>query len=49
MKKVKRTFTPENRESILREAQREGKMETCRKYNGTGHPAIAFLVTQMAT
>lgn len=33
MKKIKRTFTPENRESILREAQREGKMETCRKYN----------------
>lgn len=33
MKKEKRVFTPEHRESILKEAARLGKTETCRKYN----------------
>jgi transposase-like protein len=33
MKKEKRVFTPEHRESILKEALREGKTETCRQYN----------------
>jgi putative transposase len=33
MSKVKRSFTPEERLSLLQEAEREGYMETCRKYN----------------
>lgn len=31
--KTKRTFSPEDRLSILQEAQREGQTATCRKYN----------------
>lgn len=33
MKSTKRKFTPEDRLSILQEAQREGHSVTCRKYN----------------
>lgn len=33
MTKVRRKFTPEERLSILHEAQREGRSETLRKYN----------------
>lgn len=33
MTKERRTFTPEDRLSILQEAQREGQAQTCRKYN----------------
>ena len=33
MPRGKRSFTPEERLSILQEAEREGYMETCRKYN----------------
>lgn len=33
MTRVKRSFTPEERLSLLQEAEREGYMETCRKYN----------------
>jgi transposase-like protein len=33
MTKLKRTFTAEERLSILKEAQREGRAETLRKYN----------------
>jgi transposase-like protein len=33
MKKERRTFSPEDRLSILQEAGREGQSETCRKYN----------------
>jgi len=33
MTKMKRKFTPEERLSILREAEREGRAETIRKYN----------------
>lgn len=33
MSKEKRSFTPEERLSLLQEAEREGYMETCRKYN----------------
>ncbi|MFN8414805.1 MAG: transposase [Cytophagaceae bacterium] len=33
MTRVKRSFSPEDRLSILKEAEREGYMETCRKYN----------------
>lgn len=33
MSRVKRSFTPEERLSLLQEAEREGYMETCRKYN----------------
>ena len=33
MKKVNRKFTPEERLSILQEAQQEGNVEVCRKYN----------------
>lgn len=36
MTKKKKTFTPEEKLSILREAEREGFMETCRKYNLSG-------------
>lgn len=31
--KTKRKFSPEDRLSILQEAQREGQTATCRKYN----------------
>ena len=33
MSRAKRSFTPEERLSLLQEAEREGYMETCRKYN----------------
>jgi len=33
MKRERRTFSPEDRLSILQEASREGQSETCRKYN----------------
>jgi transposase-like protein len=33
MTKTRRSFTPEERLSLLQEAEREGYMETCRKYN----------------
>src|SRR6478609_55867 len=33
MPKTRRSFTPEDRLSIIQEAEREGYMETCRKYN----------------
>lgn len=33
MTKAKRQFTPEEKVSILQEAEREGHTETCRKYN----------------
>lgn len=33
MKRVKRTFSPEDRLSILKECEREGQSVTCRKYN----------------
>lgn len=33
MSKQRRQFTPEEKYSILQEAEREGHMETCRKYN----------------
>lgn len=34
--KAKRQFTPEEKYSILQEAEREGFMETCRKYQISG-------------
>ena len=33
MKRERRTFSPEDRLSILQEASREGQTQTCRKYN----------------
>lgn len=33
MSKIRRTFTPEERLSVVQEGQREGRSETCRKYN----------------
>jgi len=33
MSKTRRTFTPEEKYSILQEAERYGLSETCRKYN----------------
>ncbi len=33
MSKTRRQFTPEEKHSILQEAEREGQTETCRKYN----------------
>ncbi len=33
MTRAKRTFTPEDRLSLLQEAEREGISETCRKHN----------------
>ena len=33
MTKTRRSFTPEERLSLIREGEREGFMETCRKYN----------------
>ena len=32
MSKARRKFTPEEKHSILQEAEREGQTETCRKY-----------------
>lgn len=33
MSKTRRQFSPEEKHSILQEAEREGHSETCRKYN----------------
>lgn len=33
MPRTRRSFTPEDRLSLIQEAEREGYMETCRKYN----------------
>jgi putative transposase len=33
MPRTRRSFTPEERLSLVQEAEREGYMETCRKYN----------------
>jgi putative transposase len=33
MTKTRRSFTPEERLSLVQEAERDGYMETCRKYN----------------
>lgn len=33
MTRTRRSFTPEERLSLLQEAEREGFMETCRKHN----------------
>ena len=33
MSKIRRSFTPEDRYSIVQEAIRDGHAETCRKYN----------------
>ncbi len=33
MTRIKRTFTPEERLSLVQEASREGFTQTCRKYN----------------
>jgi transposase-like protein len=33
MTKTRRKFTPEEKQSILQEAEREGVVQTCRKYN----------------
>jgi putative transposase len=33
MTKTRRSFAPEERLSLVKEAEREGFMETCRKYN----------------
>lgn len=33
MSRVRRQFSPEEKHSILQEAEREGHSETCRKYN----------------
>jgi putative transposase len=33
MPRTRRTFSPEDRLSLIQEAEREGYMETCRKYN----------------
>jgi putative transposase len=33
MTKTRRTFTPEERYSIVQEGQREGRSQTCRKYH----------------
>ena len=33
MSKARRKFTPEEKHSILQEAERRGQTETCRKYN----------------
>ncbi|UHG94781.1 hypothetical protein [Spirosoma oryzicola] len=43
MSKIRRSFTPEDRYSIVQEAICDGHAETCRKYNGTGHPAFPFV------
>lgn len=39
---------PEDRYSIVQEAIRDGHAETCRKYNGSGHPVVAFLAAKVA-
>lgn len=46
--KIRRSFTPEDRYSIVQEAIRDGHADTCRKYNGTRHPAVPFVAAQVA-
>ena len=41
MLRGKRSLTPEERLSLLQEAEREGYMETCRRYNLS--PALLFI------
>ncbi|MFD2571775.1 hypothetical protein ACFSUS_14105 [Spirosoma soli] len=48
MSKIRRTFTPEDRYSIVQEAIRDGHADICRKYNGTGHPAVSFVAAEVA-
>ncbi|SFD62804.1 hypothetical protein [Spirosoma endophyticum] len=48
MSKIRRSFIPEDRYSIVQEAIRDGHAEICRKYNGMGHPAIPFVTAQVA-
>jgi transposase-like protein len=40
MTRTKRSFTPEDRLSIVKEGEQEGFMETCRKYNLS--PALIY-------
>jgi len=39
--KKRRQFTPEEKYSILQEAEREGSTETCRKYN-LAHSVLSY-------
>lgn len=41
MTKQRRVFTPEEKVSILQEAEREGLTETCRKYN-LAHSVVSY-------
>lgn len=41
MSKQRRVFTPEEKHSILQEAEREGVTETCRKYS-LAHSVISY-------
>lgn len=41
MTKQRRVFTPEEKISILQEAEREGLTETCRKYN-LAHSVVSY-------
>jgi putative transposase len=41
MKKQRRQFSPEEKYSILQEAEREGYAETCRKYN-LAHSVLGY-------
>jgi transposase-like protein len=41
MSKERRVFSPEEKHSILQEAEREGVTETCRKYN-LAHSVISY-------
>lgn len=41
MTKQRRQFTPEEKYSILQEAEREGYAETCRKYN-MAHSVLSY-------
>lgn len=47
--KVRRSFTPEDRYSIVQEAIRDGHAEVCRKYTGTGRPAFSLIATKVAS
>ena len=41
MTKTRRQFTPEEKHSMLQEAEREGYAETCRKYN-MAHSVLSY-------
>lgn len=41
MTKQRRQFTPEEKQSILQEAEREGQTETCRKYS-LAHSVLSY-------